>query len=328
MILHRFVCCRTAAAAFAAVLVLAGPTASAQAFPVKPIRFFVPYAPGGVGDLTARMVAQKMSESLGQQVLIENRPSAGLVLATEAAAKADPDGYTITLTGNGSALSVSMFAKLPYDVLNDFVHVSTIGFFDIGLVVDAASPLRTVAEVLAAAKASPGKLNIGTISIGSTQHLAAELFKSVAGVNAVTVPFKSSGAVITALRGKEIDLAFEILAPVMPQLRANALRVVAIGSDKRFAALPDVPTIAESGVAGYQASSWNGISVTAKTPAPIVERLNRAIVAAVNQPDVRSRFQELGVEARAGTPAEMRALMAADIAKWKAVIERANIARQ
>lgn len=288
----------------------------------------MPYAPGGVGDLTARMVAQKMGESLGQQVVIENRPSAGLIAATEAAAKAEPDGYTITMTGNGSALSVSLFNKLPFDLMADFTHVSTMGFFDLAIIADASSKYQTVADVIAAAKANPGKLNIGTISIGTTQHLAAELFKSMAAVDVQVVPFKASSAVITAVRGKDVDLGVEILAPILPQLKAGTLRAIAVASPTRFSALPTVPTVAESGLPGYEASSWNGISVAVKTPRAIVDRLNKAIVDAVETPEMRQRMQEMGVQAKASTPEEMRALLAADITKWKAVVERAKIARQ
>ena len=300
----------------------------AQAYPAKPIRFLVPYAPGGVGDITARLVAQRMSENIGQQVVIENRPSAGLIVATEAAARAEPDGYTIVLTGNGTALSVSLFKSLPYDVVNDFVHVSTIGFFDLALLAAADSKFNSVADVLAFAKSNPGKLNIGTINIGSTQHLAAELFKSMAGIDVQTVPFKATSAVVTALRGNDVQLAFEILAPVMSQIKGNAVKALAVTSNRRFAGLPGTPTLAESGVPGYQASSWNGISITAKAPRAIVERLNKEIAAAVTSPDVRQKMQDLGVDARSSTPEQMRELMIADVGKWKTVIERAKIERQ
>lgn len=312
----------------AAVLWAAAGAAQAQAYPAKPIRFFVPYAPGGVGDITARLVAQKMSESMGQQVVIENRPGAGLIVATEAAAKADPDGYTITLTGNGSALSVSLFKSLPFDVLNDFVHISTIGHFDLAMLAATDSKFTSVAEVIAFAKANPGKLNIGTINIGSTQHLAAELFKAMAGIEAQTVPFKASAAVVTALRSNDVQVAFEILAPVIGQIRSNTLKPLAVTSNRRFVGLPGTPTLAESGVAGYQASSWNGISITARAPQPVVARLNREVVAAIALPDLRQKMLDLGVEARSSTPEQMRELMASEIAKWKSVIERARIPRQ
>jgi len=302
--------------------------AMAQNYPTKPIRFFVPYAPGGVGDITARLVAQKMTESMKQAVLIENRPGAGSIPANDAALKAEPDGYAIVLSGNGNALSASLFKSLPYDIIKDFTHISTIGFFDIAMIAAPSSRFASAGDVVQYAKQNPGKLTIGTVNIGSTQNLAAELFKSMAGIDALIVPFRESSAVVTAIRSNEVQIGFEILAPVMSQFRSQALKPLAIGAAKRFPGLPATPTLQESGVAGYLASSWNGISISAKAPRPVVERLSKEVNAAVNAPDVRQRMLELGVEARGSTPEEMRALMIADIAKWKAVIERAHIERQ
>ena len=302
--------------------------ALAQTFPAKPIRFLVPYAPGGVGDITARLVAQRMSESMKQAVVIENRPGAGLIPASDAALKAEPDGYTVVLTGNGNALSASLFKSIPYNVASDFTHISTMGFFDIALVANADSPLNSVADVIEYARRNPGKLSIGTISIGSTQNLAAELFKSMAGIDALIVPFKASAAVVAAIRSSDVQLGFEILAPVIPQFRSKALKPIAIGATRRFSGLPSTPTMQEGGVAGYQASSWNGMSVSAKAPRAVVDILNREVVAAVNAPDVRQKMLDLGVEARSSTPEEMRDLMVADIAKWRQVIEAAKIERQ
>ena len=311
-------------------LVLSGiaSLAAAQPYPSKPIRLFIPYAPGGVGDITARFVATKMSENMKTPIVVENRPGAGLISATDAAAKAPGDGYTITLTGVGSALNVSLFKSLPFDIVEDFTHLSTISFLDIALLAPAESQFRSVADVLAYAKANPGKLNIGTINIGSGQHLAAELFKSMAGVDAQIVPFKGTPAVVTALRANDIQLAFEYLPPVFSQLRSNVVRPLAVASSKRFPDLPQVPTLSEAGITGYEANAWNGFSITSKAPREIVERLNREIVAAVNAPDVQQRMRQLGAEARASTPAQMRELMISDIKKWKAVIERSNIERQ
>src|SRR5215470_265653 len=299
-----------------------------QGYPTKPIRFLVPFAPGGVGDITARVVAQKMSENVGQQILIDNRPSAGMIVTAEAALKADPDGYTIVLTGNGTAVSASLFKSLPYNVLTDFTQVSTLAVFDLVLLVNAGSQFQSVADVLGYARANPGKLNIGHVSIGSTQSLAAELFKARAAIDSVSVPYKATAAVISALRGNDVQLAVEFVGPVMSQIRNRAVKPLAVMTDRRFAGLPDVPSLAESGLRGFQASSWNGVSVRAKTPAAIVERLNREIVAAVNAPEVKQRLQEIGVEARSSTPEQMRELMASEIVKWRKVIEDANIPRQ
>ena len=319
----------TALRVFGVALLTAVTTAViAQGYPTRPIRLLVPFAPGGVADITARVVSQQMTAAMGQQVLVENRPSAGGIVASEAVAKAEPDGYTLLFLTNGNAVSVSLFKSLPYDTLADFAPVSTVGFFDLVLVVDSASKIGSVRELVAYSKANPNKLNIGTINPGSTQNLAAELFKSMSGIDAQVVPFKATPAVITALKGGDVQAAFEILAPVMAQIRGGALKALAVTSDKRFSGLPNVPTVAESGVPGYQASSWNAVAAPAKTPKPVLERLNREVNAAVAAPEVRKRLGELGVDARARTPEALRALLVSEIAKWKVVIERAKIEKQ
>jgi tripartite-type tricarboxylate transporter receptor subunit TctC len=269
-----------------------------------------------------------MSETLGQQVLVENRPSAGGIVASEAVARAEPDGHTLLFITNGNAVSASLFKSLPYDTVNDFAPVSTVGFFDLVLAVDSASKIGSVRELIAVAKANPNKFNIGTINPGSTQNLAAELFKSMAGVDAQVVPFKATPAVIVALKGNDVQAAFEFLTPVLPQIKGGTLRALAVTSAKRFPGLPDVPTVAESGVPGYQASSWNGVAAPAKTPRPVIERLNREVNAALADPEVRKRLSALGVEVRPGTPEALRELLVSEIAKWRAVIERAKIPKQ
>jgi len=311
-----------------AALAVAATSTFAQGYPARPVKIVVPFAAGGVADITARVLSQKMGETMGQQVIVENRPSAGGIVASEAVAKAEPDGYTLLFITNGNAVSASLFKSLPYDTVNDFAPVSTVGFFDLVLLVDSASKIGSVRELIASARANPNKLNIGTINIGSTQNLAAELFKSMAGVEAQVVPFKTTPAVITALKGGDVQAAFEILAPVLAQIRGGALKPLAVTSDKRFSGLPEVPTVAESGVPGYQASSWNGVAAPARTPRAVIDRLNREVNAAVAAPEVRKRLQDLGVEARAGTPAALGALLVSEIAKWRAVIERAKIEKQ
>jgi len=312
----------------AALLAATATAVGAQSYPARPVRLLVPFAAGGVADITARVVSQQMSAAMGQQVLVENRPSAGGIVASEAVAKAEPDGYTLLFLTNGNAVSVSLFKTLPYDTVGDFAPVSTVGFFDLVLVVDSASKIGSVRELLAYSKANPNKLNLGTINPGSTQNLAAELFKSMSGIDAQVVPFKATPAVITALKSNDVHAAFEILAPVMAQIKGGALKALAVTSDKRFAGLPDVPTVAESGVPGYQASSWNAVAAPAKTPKPVIERLNREVNAAVVLPEVRKRLGELGVDARGGTPEALHDLLVSEIAKWKAVIERAKIEKQ
>ena len=248
-------------------------SASAQTWPSKPVKLIVGFGPGGVADITARVVAQRLSQDLGQQFVVDNRPSAGGIVAADAVAKAEPDGYTLLLMSNGNAVSASLFKSLPYDTVADFAPVSTLGFFDVAVVTTPDTRIDSLRGLIARAKANPGKLNIGTINVGSTQHLSAELFKSMAGVDAETVPYKGSPAVIAALRGKDVEIAFEMLAPIIPQAQSGAVRVLAVTSDRRSPLLPDVPTVAESGVPGYQASSWNAIAAPARTPRAIVDRL-------------------------------------------------------
>ena len=313
---------------FAATLACVAFAAAAQTFPTKPVRLVVGFAPGGVADITARVVAQKLSEQLGQQVIVDNRPSAGGIVAAEAVAKAEPDGHTLLLMTNGNAVSASLFRTLPYDTQADFAPVSTLGFFDVAVVVPADSKIDSLPALLAYAKANPGKLNIGTINVGSTQNLAAELFKSATAVDATIVPYKGSPAVITALRGHDVQVAFEMLAPVIPQAKGGAVRILAVTSERRFPGLPDVPTVAESGVPGYAATSWNAVAAPAKTPRAVIDRLNREINAALKAPDVVEKLAAQGVTARGSTPDEMRRLVAADVDKWRRVIEQARIERQ
>jgi len=299
----------------------------AQPYPAKPIRLLVPFGPGGVGDITSRAVMQKMSESIGQQIIIDNRPSAGGIVATETVAKSDPDGYTLMLLNNTNAVSAAMFKKLPYDTVKDFEMVSTIGAFSIVVLVAPDSPVKTVKELIAQAKAAGGKFNIGSINIGTTQFLSAELLKSMAALNAASVPFNNTAGVLTALRGNDVQAAMEFLPPVLGQIRANTLRALAVTSLTRSPMLPNVPTLAESGLPGYEVNSWNGIAVAAKTPKAIIERLNKEIHAAVNSPVLVQRFQELGVSQNLSTPDGMRKLLVDEIAKWNALIDKAKIQR-
>jgi len=312
----------------AVLLALASACANAQAYPSRPVRIVVPFGAGGVADLTARLVAERMSGPLGQQVLVENRPGAGGVAAASAVARAEPDGHTLLLASNGTAVSATLFRALPYDTLNDFAPVSTLGFFDLVLLARPGGKVDSVAHLLAAARAQPGKLNLGTISPGSTQHLAAELLRMTAAIDIQVVPYKGTPEVLAAARAADVDAAMEILAPALGQVRGGGLRAIAVASPKRSSILPEVPTIAESGVPGYEATSWNGLVAPARTPPAVLERLNREVHAALAAPEARRRLLELGVEPRPGTPQALRERLAADIEKWKRVIERANIPRQ
>lgn len=311
-----------------AVALLAAHVATAQTFPSKPIRIVVPFGAGGVADLTARTVAQKLSESLGQPVVIDNKPGAGGVVAGDTVAKAEPDGYTLLLMSNATAVSAGLFKSLPFDPVRDFAPVSTLGYFDIAIIVPADSKFKTLGELLAFAKANPGKLNLGSINIGSTQNLAAELFKTSAGADLQIVPFNGTPAVITALRGGQIDAAVEILGPVLPQISARALRALAVTGDKRAAVLPEVPTARESGLPTFVASSWNALAAPAKTPKNVIARLNKEVVAALNAPDVKNKLHDLNVEARASSPEQASELLTSEIRRWGDVITRAKIQKQ
>ncbi len=311
-----------------AILFAASTSAFAQTYPSKVIKIVVPFGPGGIADLTIRVVAQKMSESMKQAVIVDNRPGAGGIVAADAVAKAYPDGYTLLLISNGTAVSAGLFKRLPYDTLNDFAPISTLGFFDLAIISNNKTPFRNVGELIAFAKANPNKLNIGTINRGSTQNLAAELFTTVAGMDALIVPYKNTPDVVTAVTTGELDVAVEILGPTLPQIKSGNVRALAVTSNKRFSGLPDVPTVSESGLPAYQAASWNGLAAPAKTPLPIIERLNKEILAAVNSPDVQKRLLSFGVTAQGSTPEATKQLLASDMAKWAAVIEKAKIEKQ
>jgi tripartite-type tricarboxylate transporter receptor subunit TctC len=307
----------------------AAPLAQAQsAYPTRPVSLIVPYAAGGVADVAMRLLGDKLSNRLGQQFVIENRPGAGGIVAAQTAAAAPADGYTLLMTGNNNAIAVALFKSLPYNVLTDFVSVSTASFFDLLLVTRAGSSLHSVQDVIAAARANPGKLNIGTINPGSTQNLAAELFVNTAGIKAAIVPFRTSPDMAGAVLRGDIDIAFEFYAAVHGLLADKKLVALASAGPVRTTYLPDVPTVIESGLKDYEVTSWNGLSAPAATPASIVATLNGAVKEVMPSPDIQSRAQEMGMAMRWSTPEQMTARMKADITKWGAVIEKAGIAKR
>ena len=308
--------------------VLAAPWAMAQTYPTKPVKIVVPFGAGGVADLTARTVAQKLAEVLGQPVVVDNKPGAGGIGAGEAVAKSEPDGHTLLLISNGTAVTAGLFKAVPFDTLKDFAPVSTLGTFDIAIIATADSRFKTLGELVAFARTNPGKLNLGSVNIGSTQNLAAELLKSSAGLDIQIVPFNGTPALVTALRGGQVDAAVEILGPVMGQIKGGALRALAVTGEKRASALPDVPTAKEGGVANYVASSWNGLAAPAKTPKAVIARLNRELVGILNQPDTRAKLLAINVDARSSTPEQAAELLASDVIRWSDVIDKAKIPKQ
>ena len=300
----------------------------AQSFPSKPIKIVVPFGAGGVADLTARAVAAKLSESLGQAVIVDNKPSAGGIVAGDLVAKAEADGHTLLLMSNGTAVSTGLFKSLPFDAGKDFSPISTLGTFDIAIVAAEDGKFKTMQELIAFARGNPGKLNVGTINIGSTQNLAARLIESAGNLDWTIVPFRSTPDVITALRGGTVDAAVEILGPLMGQINAKAVRALAVMGDRRAARLPDVPTLSQAGISGATASSWNALAAPAKTPRDVIARLNKAVADALNSPDLKAKLADLNVDAQASTPEALGTLLSNETRRWSDVIVRAKIEKQ
>ena len=298
-------------------------------FPSRPLKIVVPFGAGGVADLTARTVAQKMSESLGQSIVIENKPGAGGIAAAESVVKAEPDGHTLLLISNGTAVSAGLFKKLPFDPRRDLAPVSLLGQFDLAVLVPESSPYKSLADLLAWGRANPGKMNLGTINIGSTQHLAAELFRSQANLVAQVVPYNGTPAVINALRGGQIDAAVEILGPMKPQIQAKAVRALAVMGDTRPADLPGVALVnSQPGLSNFQVASWNALAAPAKTPAAVVARLNHEAQKALNHPDVKKRLADLNVNAKHSSAEQLGRLLDSEILRWSEVIQKAGIPQQ
>lgn len=313
---------------FAASLALS-PFADAKAeFPEKPIRLILPFGPAGVSDVTARILADKLSQKFGEQVVVENMPGPGGINATRSVLRAPADGYTLGVLSNGTAISVDMFEHLPFDPVKQFAMVSEIGSFDLVIVVSAHSRYRTLEDLIATAKANPGKLNLGTISAGSTQNLGAELFRSMSGEKMMIVPYKNSPDIVLALLRGDVGAMLDFLPAVEGQVKDGQLRIVATSGRQRSPFLKDVPTAAESGVPGYDVSSWNGIFAPTDTPKNVIDRLNAAIAEVLAMPDVKAKFATLGVVTQASKPQELLARLKGDIKKWNAVIEAAGIPKK
>jgi tripartite-type tricarboxylate transporter receptor subunit TctC len=313
----------------AAVAALSAASSRAQShYPDHPVVLIVPYGPGGVADVGMRLLGQQLGDRLHQQFVIENKPGPGAIVAAEAAMQAAPDGYTTLMTGNNNAIAEALFSKLPYNILTDFKPVSTASFFDLLIVTRPGSPYKSLHDLIAAAKATPGKINIGTIVPGSTQNLGAQLFLTTAGIKATIVTFRTSPDMANALMRGDIDVEFEFYAAVHGLLDSKKLLALASTGPQRTAYLPDVPTAIESGIKGYDVVSWNGLSVSAKTPDAVIAQLNAAMKEVIPEPAIQDRAKQMGMAMRWSTPDEMTARMKADIARWGAVIDKAGIPKR
>jgi tripartite-type tricarboxylate transporter receptor subunit TctC len=304
------------------------PAGAEDKYPDKPVRIVVPFAAGGVADITVRVVAEQLGGRLGGRFYIENQPGAGGIAAARTVIAAAPDGYTLALLSNGTAVSVSLFDHLPYDPLRDFEPVSSLGFFDFVFATNADSPFKTLADFIAAAKAKPGALNVGTINIGSTQNLSAELFKTAAGIDFTIVPYRGTPELMVSTMQGNLALMIDSYSSMKGNLAEGKIRALASSGPVRSESTPELPTLRESGVADYDVVSWNALFARAGTPPEIVQKLNGALREVLAEPEVKKRLLELGIEARAGTPEEILARLKSDIDKWRTVIEKAGIAKQ
>lgn len=312
---------RLLAALVGAATLLLAPGTYAQNFPSKPIRLVMPYPPGGSSDILARPIANEMSKSLGQPVLIEYKPGAGSTIGADFIAKSAPDGYNMVMLLTAHAINATLVPKLPYDTVKDFTSITLAATLPLVVVVNAQSNIHSIQDLIAAAKANPGKLNYGSAGPGNTSHLAVEYFKSVVGIDIVHVPYKGSGPAVAGLLGREVDLMFDSLSSSLAQIQAGKFRAIGVSTAKRSLVLPQVPTIAESGVPGFDISAWYGIFAAANTPAPIVQKLNAEFIKAMAQPDAKQRIEGYGYQIVGSTPAQLDAHVKSEIARWGKVVK-------
>jgi tripartite-type tricarboxylate transporter receptor subunit TctC len=314
-----------AAAAAAAGGMFPRPAPAQQNYPGRPVRFILPFAAAGVADITSRIAAEKLGDKLGQRFVVENQPGPGGIAAARAVLSQAPDGYTLGLVTNGTSISAAIYKALPFDPVTQFATISTIGAFDLVFATNAGSEFKSLADFMKGAREQPGKLNVGTINVGGTQNLAAELLKSSAGLNFQIIPYRGTPDVIVALLRNDVQLMVDFYAAMKPTLLERKIRPLATSSAQRSPFFPDVPTVAQAGVPGYEVTSWNGMFAPAGTPPDIIALLNRSIREIVAIPEVKQRYAELGIEAKASSPEELKARLEADIKKWAALIERAGI---
>jgi tripartite-type tricarboxylate transporter receptor subunit TctC len=318
---------RTTWLGLAAMLVALAPQAQA-AWPEKAIKFVLPFGAGGVADVTARILADKLSQKLNQRVVVENMPGPGGIVAARAVITAPADGYTMAWVTNGAAISVATFQSLPFDPVRDFAMVSMAGTFDLVFAVNDQSEYKTLGDFIKAAKDNPGKMNIGTIAVGSTQNLGAELFKSLTGLNIQIVPYKNSPDIVVALLRNDVQLMIDFPPAVAGQVADKKLRILASSSPEPSPLLPGVPTADQAGVKGYEVISWNGVGVPKDTPKEVIDTMNKAMREVLAMPDVQEQLGKVGVIAKASTPEEALARLTADIKKWNDVVDKAGIPRK
>jgi tripartite-type tricarboxylate transporter receptor subunit TctC len=312
------------ALALAAGLCAAAPV-QAQAYPSRPVRWVVPFPPGGAMDVIARTLAERMSQSMGQQVLIENRPGAGGNIGSEAVARSAPDGYTVMVVSIGHAVNPSLYAKMSFDAQKDFEPVALLAVVPNLLVSHPSLPAKSVREVIELARAQPGRLTYASAGNGTSIHLAGELFASMAKVDMVHVPYKGSGPAVTDLIGGQVNLMFDSITSAQPHVKAGKLRAYAVTTARRSRTLPDMPTIAESGLPGYDLSPWFAVFAPAKTPRPVIERLNAEMLRAMKLPEVQQRFDSIGAETIGSTPEELGAHLQRETALWSRILRERGI---
>jgi tripartite-type tricarboxylate transporter receptor subunit TctC len=313
----------------ALALCLFASAAAAQAdYPSRPVRIIVPSPPSGGTDIVARVLAQHFSNALRQQFFVENKPGAGNVIGIEAAARAAPDGYTLLVSASTIALNSVLYKKVPYDPVRDFAPITLAATAPNILVVNPKLPIKSVAELIAAAKAAPGKLTYGTPGIGTSPHLCMELFNSMAGVELQHIPYKGTAAAVTDIIGGQIDVAFATALTAKPLIDAGRLRALAVSGPRRVEALPNVPPVAEAGVPGYEAMQWYGLLAPAGTPAAIIERVHAEAMVALRSPEMKARLAADGAEPLGTTPAEFGAYIKRELDKWARVRDTAHIERQ
>ncbi len=312
------------AAAIAATIAALSTGVFAQAYPSKPVRLMVPYTPGAGTDTIARILAQKAGESLGQQVVIENRPGAGGTIGTEIVAKAPPDGYTLLFAPTSHAINPGIYPKLGYDTLKDFAPISIVASLPVVLAVEPSIPATSVKDLVALAKSKPGALTMASSGNGTVFHLTGELFKDAAGINMVHVPFKGGAPAVAALLGGQVSMTFETSVTLLPHIRSGKLRALGVASAKRIALLPDVPTLGESGFPAILAENWYGLYAPAGTPKEVIARLYADLDRAIHSPDVREKLAQQGAEIRENTPEQTAAFLRSEMAKWARVIKESG----